>query len=208
MRARGTMRANVVGDRIDRLDAVVDEEHLAAAIELARDALVDQAVVPRLDEGEHGRPVARRRLHQRHVAQAGERQVQRARNRRRGEREHVGLELELLEPLLVLHAEAMLLVDDDEAEVRELDVGAEQPVRADDDVDLLRLRARRATAACSFARLEAAHRARRDREIGEPLARRCARAGRRESSSARARRPGVRDCTALNAARTAISVLP
>ena len=32
---------------IDRLDAVVDEEHLPAAIELARDPLVDQAVVPR-----------------------------------------------------------------------------------------------------------------------------------------------------------------
>ena len=59
------------------------------------------------------------RLHQRHVAQPGERQVQRARDRRRREREHVGLEPELLEPLLVLHAEAVLLVDDDEAEVRE-----------------------------------------------------------------------------------------
>ena len=34
--------ADVVGDRVDRLDAVVDEEHLPAAIELARDALLDQ----------------------------------------------------------------------------------------------------------------------------------------------------------------------
>ena len=108
---------DVVGDRLNRLDAIVDEEHLSAAIELARDAFVDQPVVPRLDVGEHRRPVARRRLHQRHVAQAGERQMQRARNRRRGEREHVGLQLELLEPLLVLHAEAMLLVDDDQSEI-------------------------------------------------------------------------------------------
>ena len=37
--------ANVIGVRDDRLDAVVDEEHLPAAIELARDPLVDQAVV-------------------------------------------------------------------------------------------------------------------------------------------------------------------
>ena len=112
---------DAIGVCDDRLDAVVDEEHLAAAIELARDPLVDQAVVvARLDEGQHGRSVARRRLHERHVAQAGERQVQRARDGRRREREHVGLELELLEPLLVLHTEAMLLVHDDEPEVGEV----------------------------------------------------------------------------------------
>ena len=114
-RARGASRCTWSAIADDRLDAVVDEEHLAAAIELARDPLLDQPVVPRLDEGEHGRPIARRRRDHRHVAQAGERLVQRARNRRGGEREHVGLELELLETLLVLHAEAMLLVDDDEA---------------------------------------------------------------------------------------------
>ena len=34
----------------DGLDAVVDEEHLSATIELARDALLEQAIVDRLDE--------------------------------------------------------------------------------------------------------------------------------------------------------------
>ena len=139
IRARGTIRLNVIGDRLNRLDAIVDEEHLAAAIELARNPFVDQAVVPRLDVREHRRPVARRRLHERHVAQTGKRQMQRARNRRRGERQHVRLHLELLEALLVLDAEAMLFVDDDQPEIRELDVGTEQAMRADDDVDLLRL---------------------------------------------------------------------
>ena len=61
-----------------------------------------------------GGAVARRALHQRHVAPPGERQVQRARDRRGGEREDVGLELELLEAFLVLHAKAVLFVDDDE----------------------------------------------------------------------------------------------
>src|SRR6185369_159945 len=85
-----------------------------------------------------------------------------------GEREHVGLELELLEPLLVLHAEAMLLVDDDEPEIGEVDVGTEQPMRADDDVDLLlgelaeRLR-------LLLLSLEAAHDGDANREVGEPL---------------------------------------
>ena len=74
-------------------------------------------------------------MHQRHVAQPGEREVQRTRNRRRGERQHVGLELELLESLLVLHAESMLFVDDDETEPFEGDVGTQEPVSADYDVD-------------------------------------------------------------------------
>ena len=61
--------------------------------------------------------------------------VQRARDGRRGQRQDVGLELELLEAFLVLHAEAVLLVDDDEAESGERHVRAQQPVRADDDVE-------------------------------------------------------------------------
>jgi hypothetical protein len=41
-----------------------------------------------------------------------------------------------LEVLLVRHAEALLLVDDHQAEVLELDVLRQEPVGADDDVDL------------------------------------------------------------------------
>ena len=36
---------------------------------------------------------------------------------------------------LWVHAEALLLVDDQQAEVLELDVAGQQPVGADDDVD-------------------------------------------------------------------------
>jgi hypothetical protein len=56
-RARGAS-AGPGGDRLDRLDPVVHEEHLAAAIELAGHRLLEQAVVPRLHEGEDRRPVA------------------------------------------------------------------------------------------------------------------------------------------------------
>ena len=40
------------------------------------------------------------------------------------------------EPLLVHHAETLLFVDDDQAEIGERDVFLQQPVRPDDDVDL------------------------------------------------------------------------
>ena len=63
--------------------------------------------------------------------------MERARNRRGREREHVGCQAQLLQLLLVLHAEAVLFVDDDETEVAEADIVAQQAVRSDHDVDLL-----------------------------------------------------------------------
>ena len=44
--------------------------------------------------------------------------------------------LQLLQPLLVLDAEMLLLVDDQQAEIAELDALAEKRMGADDDVDI------------------------------------------------------------------------
>ena len=145
------------------------EEHLPAAVELPGDRLLEQPVVPRLDEGEDRRAVARRRLDQRQVAQAGERQVQRARDRRGGEREHVDREPQRLEPLLVLHAEAVLLVHDQQPEVLEDDVLREQPVGADDDVDLARRRARASASFCSLAVRKRESTSTFTGKVGQPL---------------------------------------
>ncbi len=60
----------------------------------------------------------------------------RARDRGGGEREHVDVGLQLLDRLLVAHAEPLLLVDHEQSQALEADVLGEQPVRADDDVDL------------------------------------------------------------------------
>ena len=64
--------------------------------------------------------------------------MQRAGNRRRAERQHVHLQAELAQELLLRDAEALLLVDDDEAEIRRDDVTREDAVRADEDVHLAR----------------------------------------------------------------------
>ena len=130
--------ADVLSHPIDRLDPVVNEENLAAAVQLARNAFVDQPVVPRLDVGENGRAVARRCLHQRHVAQTGEREMQGSRYRCSRESEHVGIEAEALQSFLVFDTEAMFFVNDDQSQLRECDVGAEQPVSPDHDIDLSR----------------------------------------------------------------------
>ena len=60
---------------------------------------------------------------------------QRARNRRRSEGDHMDLGAQLLELLLVGHAEMLLFVDDHKTEIAELDGLAEQRVSADHDVD-------------------------------------------------------------------------
>ena len=131
----GAQRAQPLGDLVQRLDPVVEEEDLAVAADLALDRLRDQLLVVGADVGADRPPALGRRLDHRDVAQAGEAHLQRARDRRRRQREHVHPQLELAQQLLLLDAEALLLVDDQEAEVLGADVAREQAVGADQDVD-------------------------------------------------------------------------
>ena len=110
-------RAQALRGLVDVLDAVVQEEGLAAARVLALERLLDELLVVLADVGLDRAPALGRRLDHGDVAQAGERHLQRARDRRRAHRDHVDLQLELAQQLLLLDAEALLLVDDDQAEV-------------------------------------------------------------------------------------------
>ena len=114
----------------------MNEEHLALRAHLLADRLRHH-VLPerhqvRLDRG----TPRRRRLDDRQVAHARQRHLQRARDRRGGHREDVDADRELLQPLLGRDAEALFLVDDEQPEVLEGDVLREEPVRADDEVEL------------------------------------------------------------------------
>ena len=119
-------RAQALGGLVDVLDAVVEEERLAAARVLALERLLDEVLVVLADVGLDRPAALRRRLDHRDVAQAGEAHLQRARDRRRAHADHVDLELELAQQLLLLDAEALLLVDDDQPEVLRAHVAAEQ----------------------------------------------------------------------------------
>ena len=131
----GHQRLQGLAPVLDRLHVVVQEVDLAAALELAQHRLADRARALGADEGLDRQAPLRRGRDHRQVAQALERHAERARDRRRGQRQHVDLGAQRLHLLLVAHAEAVLLVDDEQAEALELDVGREQLVRADDDVD-------------------------------------------------------------------------
>ena len=191
-RASGTSVAHVLGDELDVLHAVVHVEHLALAQQLAPDRLGDGAVVVLADVGEDRLAVLGRRVHEREVADAGERQLERARDRRGGEREHVDVGAQLLDALLVLHAEALLLVDDEQAEVLELHVVREQPVRADHDVDRARLRGRATTARLLLRREEPREHLDPHRVVGEALAEGLAVLVREQRGRARGPRPACR----------------
>ena len=114
--------AQLLGLGLDRLHPVVDEEDLPAAVELAQDGVPDEPRGGLRDARLDGQAVLRRRLDDAHVAHADEGHVQRARDRRGRERQDVDLRAELLEALLVGHAEALLLVHDEEPQVAEADV--------------------------------------------------------------------------------------
>ena len=107
----------------------------------AQQRLADHHRVPGHDVGADREPVDRRGLDHRQLAQARHRHLQRARDRRRGQGQDVDVGAQRLQPLLVGDAEALLLVDDDEAELPELDALGEDRVGADDDVDLAGLEA-------------------------------------------------------------------
>ena len=114
--------AQLLGLGLDRLDPVVDVEDLPAAVELAQDRVADEPGRRLGDPGLDRQPVLGRRLDDAQVADPGERQVERPRDRRGRQGQHVDLAPELLEPLLGGHPEALLLVDHDQPEVAEADV--------------------------------------------------------------------------------------
>ena len=122
------------GERVDGLDAIVDEVDLAVAGELVFDGGADELFVEGGDDGLDGEAVSRGSFDERHVAQADERHVEGARNRSGGERERIYIFAHFLEALFVGDAEALLLVNDEQAEVGEFYVFGEEAMRADDDV--------------------------------------------------------------------------
>ena len=135
MRALRNQRLQLGGDFPDAFHAVVHEVDLAAALQFLLDGGLDQLVVPTGDDGLNRHAVFGRSLDHAHVAQADQRHVQRARNGRGRHGEHVHLLAHLLDALFVAHAEALLFVDDQQAEVGELQIFRKHAVGADEDVD-------------------------------------------------------------------------
>ena len=88
------------------LDVVVNDENLPTAQKLAAHSLLNDHRQFLDDVGLNRQPVVRRRLNDAHVLDAGQREIQGARDRRRRKREHVDIFLQRFDLFLVLDAEA------------------------------------------------------------------------------------------------------
>ena len=165
----GHQLAQPPGGGLDILDARADVESLPAPEMLAQDRLAHDHRVVGHDEGAHRQAVDRRRGDQTELAYSGQRHLQGARDRRRGQGQHMDAGAQPLELLLVGDAEVLLLVDDQQAQALEADGPAQQRVGADDDVDLAALESR-----LDFGRALAGDQAREmgdsHRQTGEALA--------------------------------------
>ena len=117
----GDLLADHGGELVDGFDAVVDEVDLAAALEFHLDGGADELFIELGDDGLDGHAVLGRGLDDGHVAQAHQGHVQGARDGRGGHGEHVDGGAHLLQAFLVADAEALLFVDDEEAEILELE---------------------------------------------------------------------------------------
>ncbi len=157
---------------LDAVDAVVDEEHLAAALDLALYGAADDGIVVLDDVGLHRESLGRWRLDDAHIARPDERHVQRARDRRSRQGQHVDAGRELAYLVLLLDAEALLLIDDEQAEILEFHAALIQyGMGADEDVDLA-ARDLGERLALLLGRAEAADDIDARQEIPEPLAER------------------------------------
>ncbi len=113
---------------------VVDVEDLAPTLQLKEDGLPHEKRVKGSEEGPDGLAARGRGLDAGEVLQAHQGGVEGAGDGGGGEVEGVHLRLELPDPLLLGHAEAVLLVHDEEAEVLKAHVRLKKAVGADDEV--------------------------------------------------------------------------
>src|SRR6516162_1136238 len=98
------------------------EIDLAIAVELTENRLADEPILVRLQVGLDRQTAFGCRVDHADFPNTDEAHVQCARNGRGSEREYVDGLAQLLELLLMPNAEALLLVDDEQAEALEVDV--------------------------------------------------------------------------------------
>ena len=127
--------AQLAGGLFNVGDLVVDVEDLAVAKQLAPDRCGNLLVLLRAHIRQHRVAVFRRGGDRGHLADACQRHLEGSRDRRRRHGQHVHVGLQRLDVLLVLDAEALLLVDDDQPQVLPLHARLQEAVGADDHVD-------------------------------------------------------------------------
>ena len=122
------------GGEVDGLHPVVEVVDLTAPGQFLPHGVLQDPPVMLQHISLHRLTVGWRLLNGRHIPQAGEGHVQRPGDGGGRQGQHIHLTAHLLEPLLVGHAEALLLVDDQQPQVLELHIFLQELVGADQQV--------------------------------------------------------------------------
>ena len=120
----------------DGLHPVVHKEDLPAALQLAQDSLAHQTRRVWADMGDDRQAFLRWCVDRGDISHPAQRHVQRARDGRGGQGEHIHFGAHLLERFLVRDAEALFFIDNQQTQFFNLHIRREQAVGADNDIDL------------------------------------------------------------------------
>ena len=123
-------------DLSDRLHAIVDKIDLTVTGQLILDRLADDVLIEKMALRSNRLTVGRRRGNHRQVARAHQRELERTRYRGGRQRQRIDVRFDLPQLLLGRDAELLLLIDNQQPEIFEYDILAENFMRPDQDVDL------------------------------------------------------------------------
>ena len=111
-----------------------DPKALPTPVVFAQQRLTQRHTIEFRDIGADRQTIDRGRRDDRQIAHPGQRQLQCARNRRRGQRQHMDVGPQLFQPFLVRYTKVLLFVDDQKAKVLELHALRQKRMGADDDI--------------------------------------------------------------------------
>ena len=126
----------VGGGQLNVINAVVQIEYLPAPPQLLLDRLDDDSVIVFQHIGLHRVAVLRRFVDDRHIPDPAHRHIESAGNGGCGKGQNVHAALELLEFFLLLDAEALLLINNTQAQIAEPNVVLYQAVGAHHHINL------------------------------------------------------------------------
>ena len=128
--------SNLAGCLLNGLHSVVQIVHLSAPTNFTPDGVHEHRPVVLQHIGLHRLPILGRLVDNGHIPQTGQRHVQRSGDRGGREGQHIHLLGQFLQPLLVGDPKPLFLVNDQQAQILELDALLQQPMGADENIHL------------------------------------------------------------------------
>ena len=123
---RGDEMLNAISQILETADFVIDHKDLAIAVNLALHRLAHQGFIKFGKHGMDGQALLGWRMNGAHVTDATEAHVQRTRNGRCAQGQDIHLGAQLFKLFFVAHPKALLFVNDQHAQVFEINIIAEQ----------------------------------------------------------------------------------